>query len=425
MGADEEGTLERLMAHRLALVDPKIAEHHGRIVKTTGDGLLVEFPSVVDGVRCAVEMQRGMGERNSGVPTGQRLEFRVGINLGDVIVEGDDIYGDGVNIAARVEALADAGGVFVSNTVYDHVRDRLPFVFEDLGEQRVKNIARPVRVYRIPITENASAQAPSRPPDKPSLAVLPFQNMRGDPELISVAAQTLSSPRSWPSGSTAAAFCSSWQEHAMAEVSATVIAVDDDPGIRESLGGLLRSVGLQVKALASVPEFVKEGRPEGPACLVLDVRLPGRSGLDFQRELSAANIHVPIIFITGYGDIPMSVRAMKGGAIEFLTKPFRDQDLLDAIQLGLAQDRAWLKNETAIAALRERFETLTPREREVMALVVTGRLNKQIAYDIGISEITVKVHRGQVVRKMKAASLPDLARMADKLNFTAEKSQSS
>ena len=203
----------------------------------------------------------------------------------------------------------------------------------------------------------------------------------------------------------------------------TIIVVDDDPGIRESLHGLLRSVGLQVKALASVPEFLKEGRPEGPACLVLDVRLPGRSGLDFQRDLSAANVHLPIIFITAYGDIPMSVQAIKGGAIEFLTKPFRDQELLDAIQLGLARDRAWLEEAKAMAALRSRFETLTPREREVMALVVTGRPNKQIAYDIGISEITVKVHRGQVMRKMSAASLPDLARMADKLNLTAAKSQ--
>jgi FixJ family two-component response regulator len=201
----------------------------------------------------------------------------------------------------------------------------------------------------------------------------------------------------------------------------TVIIVDDDPGIREALEGLLRSVGLQVKALASVPEFVKEGRPEGPTCLVLDVRLPGRSGLDFQRELSAASIHIPIIFITGYGDIPMSVQAIKGGAIEFLTKPFRDQDLLDAIQLGLARDRAWLENEKVMGTLRARFETLTPREREVMALVVAGRLNKQIAYDNDISEITVKVHRGQVMRKMGAASLPDLARMADKLKTAAEK----
>ena len=143
----------------------------------------------------------------------------------------------------------------------------------------------------------------------------------------------------------------------------TIIVVDDDPGIRESLHGLLRSVGLQVKALASVPEFLKEGRPEGPACLVLDVRLPGRSGLDFQRDLSAANVHLPIIFITGYGDIPMSVQAIKGGAIEFLTKPFRDQELLDAIQLGLARDRAWLEEAKAMAALRSRFETPTPRER--------------------------------------------------------------
>jgi FixJ family two-component response regulator len=200
----------------------------------------------------------------------------------------------------------------------------------------------------------------------------------------------------------------------------TIIIIDDDPGMREALGSLIRSVGIRAKALASVPGFLKEGRPDGPTCLVLDVRLPGRSGLDLQLELAAANIQIPIIFITGYGDIPMSVQAMKKGAIEFLTKPFRDQDLLDAIQLGLAQDRAWLENESAIAALRSRFEALTPREREVMALVVTGRLNKQIAADIGISEITVKVHRAHVMQKMRASSLPDLARMADKLNLTEQ-----
>jgi len=210
----------------------------------------------------------------------------------------------------------------------------------------------------------------------------------------------------------------------MAEAISTVIVIDDDTAIRESIGALLRSVGLHAKLFASVDEFLKAGRADGPACLVLDVRLPGRSGLDFQRELAAANIHLPIIFITGYGDIPMSVTAMKGGAIEFLTKPFRDQDLLDAIQLGIARDRVRLEDEQALAGLRARFETLTPRERDVMVLVAAGRLNKQIAYEIGVSEITVKVHRGQVMRKMQAASLPDLARMADRLNPTNEQSQS-
>src|ERR1700758_41703 len=188
MGADEEGTLERLKALRHDLLDPKIAEHHGRIVKTTGDGLLVEFASVVDAVRCAVAMQQVMPERDTSVAAQRRIELRIGINLGDVIVEGDDLYGDGVNIAARIEALADAGGVFVSHTVYDHIRDRLPFVFEDLGEQQVKNIARPVRVYRVraarPAGKSPPAPAPAllTLPDKPSLAVLPFQNMTGDPE---------------------------------------------------------------------------------------------------------------------------------------------------------------------------------------------------------------------------------------------------
>jgi len=187
-GADEEGTHERLKALRHDLVNPKIAEHHGRIVKTTGDGWLVEFASAVDAVRCAVAVQQAMPERNAGVAADRRIELRIGINLGDVIVEPDDLYDDGVNIAARIEALADAGGVFVSNTVYDHVRDRLPFVFEDLGEQQVKNIARPVRVYRVRDRGAAAkpSSAPAPPvlplPDKPSIAVLPFQNMSGDPE---------------------------------------------------------------------------------------------------------------------------------------------------------------------------------------------------------------------------------------------------
>jgi FixJ family two-component response regulator len=211
----------------------------------------------------------------------------------------------------------------------------------------------------------------------------------------------------------------------MAETASTVIIIDDDSSVREAIGSLLRSVGLEVRLLAAVDEFFKAGRPNGPACLVLDVRLPGRSGLDFQQELAAANIRLPIVFITGYGDIPMSVKAMKGGAIEFLTKPFREQDLLDAIQLGLAHDRAQLEEEKTTAAWRARFETLTPRERQVMALVVTGRLNKQIAGDLGVSEITVKVHRGQVMRKMRASSLPELARIADRLQLALGKAQGS
>jgi len=182
MGADEEGTLERLKALRHELLDPQIAEHHGRIVKTTGDGILVEFASVVDAVRCAVEVQQAIPERDTGIAADKRIELRIGINLGDVIVEGDDLYGDGVNIAARIEALADAGGVFVSNTVHDQVRDRLPFVFEDLGEQQVKNIARPVHAWRLGLGAKPASAAPLALPDKPSIAVLPFANLSGDPE---------------------------------------------------------------------------------------------------------------------------------------------------------------------------------------------------------------------------------------------------
>jgi len=202
----------------------------------------------------------------------------------------------------------------------------------------------------------------------------------------------------------------------MTEARATVLIVDDDPDIRASLRSLVRSDGLDVNTFGSVSEFLNAERPDGPACLILDVRLPGRNGLDFQQDLSAANIRIPIIFITGHADVSMSVQAMKKGALEFLTKPFRDQDLLDALHLGLARDRARFESERELAALQERFELLTSREREVMALVVKGLPNKQIAGNIGISEMTVKIHRGNVKRKMKAPSLPDLARMADRLS---------
>ncbi len=182
MGADEEGTLAALKAIRREVSDPKIAEHRGRVVKTTGDGLLVEFPSVVDAVRCAVAVQRAMAQRNADIPQERRIAFRIGINLGDVIIEDEDIYGDGVNIAARLEALAEPGGIYVSRVVHDQVRDKVEFGFEDLGEQPVKNIARPVHVYRIPVVETARPKTPLPLPEKPSLAVLPFQNMTGDIE---------------------------------------------------------------------------------------------------------------------------------------------------------------------------------------------------------------------------------------------------
>jgi RNA polymerase sigma factor (sigma-70 family) len=209
----------------------------------------------------------------------------------------------------------------------------------------------------------------------------------------------------------------------MNESQSTVFVVDDDAAVREALRDLIDSVGLRVELFGSAGEFLQRKLPHLPSCLILDVRLPGKSGFDLQRELAEANIGIPIIFITGYGDIPMSVRAMKAGAVEFLAKPFRDQDLLDVIQLALERDRATRQREAEIATLRDCFESLTPREREVLPWVVSGLLNKQIADAIGTSEATVKVHRSQLMRKMGAKSLADLVRMADKMGVPVPKQQ--
>jgi FixJ family two-component response regulator len=205
----------------------------------------------------------------------------------------------------------------------------------------------------------------------------------------------------------------------MKEAEPTVFVIDDDGSIREALKDLLESVGLRVETFASAPEFLQSSHSDAPSCLVLDIRMPGLSGLDLQREMAEANIRTPIIFITGHGDIPMTVRAMKAGAVEFLTKPFRDQDLLDAIQQALDHDRAARQEQAETAELRSRFDSLTPRESEVFALVVTGLLNKQIALQLGTSEITIKQHRHQVMRKMNADSFAELVRMAEKLEIPA------
>jgi FixJ family two-component response regulator len=204
----------------------------------------------------------------------------------------------------------------------------------------------------------------------------------------------------------------------MIDPAPTVFVVDDDSSLRRAIKRLVESVGLHVELFASAQEFLQAKRPDAASCLVLDIRLPGISGLDFQRELADSNIHIPIIFITAHGDIPMTVRAMKAGAVEFLTKPFRDQDLLDAIQQALERDNARRVRESEVARLRERYEALTSRQREVLPLVVSGLLNKQIGAEIGTSEATVKVHRSQLMRKMGAESLADLVRMSQKLHVT-------
>ena len=203
----------------------------------------------------------------------------------------------------------------------------------------------------------------------------------------------------------------------MSSASSTVLVIDDDPHVLASVGRLLRSVGINVQLFASIPEFLSADLPDGPACLVLDVRLPGQSGLDLQAELAREDIRIPIIFITGHGDVPMTVKALKAGAVDFLTKPFRDQDLLDAVAAALDRASRQHAEEERLSDLRASYEALTPREKQIMKLVASGAMNKQIAHELGVTEITVKIHRGNMMRKMEAKTLPDLVRKAEMLSL--------
>jgi len=300
MGADEEGTLERLKALRRELLDPKIAEHHGRIVKTTGDGLLVEFSSVVDAVRCGVEMQQAMVDRNTDIVADNRIELRIGINLGDVIVEDDDLYGDGVNIAARVEALADPGGVFVSNTVYDHVRDRLPFDFEDLGEQQVKNIARPVRVYHIRDTAAKRLPTALPLPAKPSIAVLPFANMSGDPEQEYFADGIAEDIITLLSKSRALFVIARNSTFTYKGRAADVRQIGRELGVRYVLEGSVRKAGNRVRVTGQLIEAATGGI-SGPSVTIgtspissqYRIKSPPTSQRRYCRQWSAASASAP------------------------------------------------------------------------------------------------------------------------------------
>src|SRR5467141_4040607 len=283
MGADEEGTLAALKELRRGLADPKIKEHRGRIVKTTGDGLLVEFASVVDAMRCAVEVQQGMAERNAGVPEERRIQFRIGINLGDIIKDGRDIYGDGVNVAARLEALAEPGGICVNRVVRDQVRDKLDFAFEDAGEQRVKNIARPLRVYhvrpgQVADEEMSTAQPPLALPDKPSLAVLPFTNMSGDPEqeFVSdgIAEDVITALSRHPSLFVIARNSTFTYKGRAVDVK----QVGRDLGVRYVLEGGLRKAGNRIRVTAQLVEAAEQAIRANPDFPVSRFWLPAALG---------------------------------------------------------------------------------------------------------------------------------------------------
>jgi TolB-like protein len=394
MGVDEEGTLRQIKAHRKELVDPKITEHRGRIVKTTGDGMLVEFVSVVDAVRCAVDIQRGMVDRNASIPADKRIEFRIGLNVGDIIIDGDDIFGDGVNVAARLEALADPGGILVSSVVHDQVRDKLSFGFEDMGEQTVKNIARPIGVHRVSLAESApsakfksTVAAEPSTANRPSIAVLPFANMSGDPEQeyfadgISEDIITGLSKLRWffviarnssfiykgraldvkraarelgvryvlegsvrKGGNRVRITAQLIDAARNIDVKLLVLVVDDELDVEMLFRQQFRH---DLRAGRFTMEFARSGekalqriadaRDVSIILILSDINMPGMTGLELLPKAKVVRPDVPVIMITAYGDAETKRKALEGGAEALFTKPIDFGALRNEIDVRVQQ----------------------------------------------------------------------------------------
>ena len=354
MGMDDSGTLAALKSHRRELIDTKIAEDNGRIVKTTGDGLLLEFSSVVDAVRCAVDVQRAMAERNAGIAPDKRIDFRIGINVGDIIIDGDDIFGDGVNIAARLEALAEPGGICVSRVVRDQVLDKLSFTFEDLGTQQAKNIARPIDVYRV--------------------------------HLEAVAPEAKSSGRK--------------QNSARIQI----LCVDDHPIVRQGIAGLLAAepdMALVAEA-ANGREAIQQFRAHRPDVTLMDLQMPEMGGLDAIGAIRGEFPDARIIVLTTYAGDAQALRALQAGARGYLLKNALHKELLDTIRAVHAGRKALASEVSFELAEHATDDALTPAEIRVLRLIAQGNANKEIARALTLSEETVKGQVRNILSKLDA-----------------------
>ena len=354
MGMDDSGTLAALKSHRRELIDTKIAEDNGRIVKTTGDGLLLEFSSVVDAVRCAVDVQRAMAERNAGIAPDRRIDFRIGINVGDIIIDGDDIFGDGVNIAARLEALAEPGGICVSRVVRDQVQDKLSFTFEDLGTRQAKNIARPIDVYRV--------------------------------HLEAVAPEAKSSGRK--------------QNSARIQI----LCVDDHPIVRQGIAGLLAAEPdmAVVAEAANGREAIQQFRAHRPDVTLMDLQMPEMGGLDAIGAIRGEFPDARIIVLTTYAGDAQALHALQAGARGYLLKNALHKELLDTIRAVHAGRKALASEVSFELAEHATDDALTPAEIRVLRLIAQGNANKEIATALTLSEETVKGQVRNILSKLDA-----------------------